>query len=314
MLDAIRQDGLVQMRMATGQAAKGRLVFVFRGRDAAEAWQGFVAERLPALQSLGWQQPDRRRFRASPGGSVGHCDMRVADAPGGRFSLDLGIEIDGARQPLLPILMRLRERGGMAAARIVDGEVVTSLDDGRILKLPAERITRLLAVMDDLIEAACRITGEKLELEAGEAPGVLDLEELVTTRWQDGAAIAAHVARFPRRRRDPDVAVPAELLGELAAVPAAGRQLAAAPAGRTALGGLLADDMGLGKTAQTIAHIVIEEAAGRLDRPALVVVPTSLVPNWTAELAPLRAASARGRAARPGPAREAAATSAACTS
>jgi SNF2 family DNA or RNA helicase len=52
-----------------------------------------------------------------------------------------------------------------------------------------------------------------------------------------------------------------------------------------ALGGLLADDMGLGKTAQTIAHIVIEEAAGRLDRPVLVVVPTSLVPNWTAELA-----------------------------
>ena len=43
--------------------------------------------------------------------------------------------------------------------------------------------------------------------------------------------------------------------------------------------------MGLGKTAQTIAHIAIEEAAGRMDRPALVVVPTSLVPNWTAELA-----------------------------
>ena len=41
------------------------------------------------------------------------------------------------------------------------------------------------------------------------------------------------------------------------------------------LGGLLADDMGLGKTAQTIAHIAIEEAAGRMDRPALVVVPTS---------------------------------------
>ena len=29
------------------------------------------------------------------------------------FSLDLGIEIDGARHPLLPILMRLSERGGM---------------------------------------------------------------------------------------------------------------------------------------------------------------------------------------------------------
>jgi SNF2 family DNA or RNA helicase len=51
------------------------------------------------------------------------------------------------------------------------------------------------------------------------------------------------------------------------------------------LSGFLADDMGLGKTAQTIAHIVIEQAEGRLLRPALIVVPTSLVANWTAELA-----------------------------
>ena len=51
------------------------------------------------------------------------------------------------------------------------------------------------------------------------------------------------------------------------------------------LGGFLADEMGLGKTAQTIAHIAAEDAAGRLDRPVLVVVPTSLVANWQAELA-----------------------------
>ena len=64
------------------------------------------------------------------------------------------------------------------------------------------------------------------------------------------------------------------------------------------LGGFLADDMGLGKTAQTIAHIAIEEAAGRLDRPALVVVPTSLVPNWTAELARFAPHLRVGRTAR----------------
>jgi SNF2 family DNA or RNA helicase len=51
------------------------------------------------------------------------------------------------------------------------------------------------------------------------------------------------------------------------------------------MAGLLADDMGLGKTAQTLAHIAVEHAAGRLDRPALVVVPTSLVANWMAEAA-----------------------------
>ena len=50
------------------------------------------------------------------------------------------------------------------------------------------------------------------------------------------------------------------------------------------LSGLLADDMGLGKTAQTIAHICVEKEEGRLSDPALVVVPTSLVPNWLNEL------------------------------
>jgi len=49
------------------------------------------------------------------------------------------------------------------------------------------------------------------------------------------------------------------------------------------LAGILADDMGLGKTAQALAHLLIEKRAGRLDRPALVVLPTSLVFNWRRE-------------------------------
>ena len=52
-----------------------------------------------------------------------------------------------------------------------------------------------------------------------------------------------------------------------------------------AMAGILADDMGLGKTAQTLAHIAVEDASGRLDRPVLIVVPTSLVANWVSEAA-----------------------------
>ena len=47
------------------------------------------------------------------------------------------------------------------------------------------------------------------------------------------------------------------------------------------LGGILADDMGLGKTAQALAHVLAEKEAGRLTRPALVVVPTSLPVSYT---------------------------------
>ncbi|WP_425331774.1 SNF2-related protein, partial [Pseudomonas syringae] len=38
------------------------------------------------------------------------------------------------------------------------------------------------------------------------------------------------------------------------------------------VGGVLADDMGLGKTLQTLAHLLMEKQAGRLDRPALAVM------------------------------------------
>jgi len=180
--------------------------------------------------------------------------------------------------------MRLRERGGMASARVIGGEVVTSLEDGRILKLPADRIARLLAVMDDLVEAAARTNGDSLTLDAAAAPNVLDLEDLVTTRWQDGAMIIEHVARFRAVSEIPEAPVPASFKADLRPYQQQGvnwlQHLR-----ENGQGGLLADDMGLGKTAQTIAHIAIEEASGRMDRPVLVVVPTSLVPNWSAELA-----------------------------
>jgi len=49
------------------------------------------------------------------------------------------------------------------------------------------------------------------------------------------------------------------------------------------LGGLLADDMGLGKTVQTLAHLLLEKVSGRMNRPSLVIAPTSLMVNWRME-------------------------------
>ena len=49
-------------------------------------------------------------------------------------------------------------------------------------------------------------------------------------------------------------------------------------------GGILADDMGLGKTLQALAHLLVEKEAGRLDRPSLLVAPTSVLGNWRAEV------------------------------
>ena len=281
--DTLREDGFVQMRVADGRSAKGRRVLVFRGPNSAEAWHRFVALRVPALRSLGWRSLIDRDFGPRVASTVGECNVLVGDAGPGSFSLELGIEIDGVRQPLLPILSRIIERGGMNAAQVVDGELITSLGDGRIVKLPAERIRLLLTVMGDLIEAAGRLTGDALVLPQCEAATVLELEDLLPTRWENAAAIEAYAGQF---RGQPDIA-PVELPVTFSAILRPYQQHGVEWLQHLAshgLNGFLADEMGLGKTAQTIAHIAVEHAAGRLDRPALIVVPTSLVANWTAEL------------------------------
>ena len=282
-LDALRQDGFSPMRIQD-PAGNGRMVFVHRGRDAPERWRSFVAHRVPVLQALGWRSQIDPDFGSRSVQSVGGCDVRVADAEAGSFSLDFGIEIDGARIPLLPILSRLLDQGGIDAAQIVEGELITSLDDGRILTLPVERIRRLLTVMADLIDAARRAADGRLMLPDTAAASVLDLEDLLVTRWENAAAIAAYAERFRGAAAILPATVPASFAATLRPYQQHGvdwlQHLRA-----HGLGGFLADDMGLGKTVQTIAHIVIEQDAGRLDRPALIVVPTSLVANWTAELA-----------------------------
>ncbi len=105
------------------------------------------------------------------------------------------------------------------------------------------------------------------------------------TRRGDTARIDGYLARM-REDETPlaELAAPASFRGELRPYQRQGlawlQNLRA-----NGLAGYLGDDMGLGKTAQTIAHIAVEQEEGRLTDPALIVVPTSLVPNWSAELA-----------------------------
>ncbi len=50
------------------------------------------------------------------------------------------------------------------------------------------------------------------------------------------------------------------------------------------LGACLADDMGLGKTIQLIAFLLVLKAEKRLQKPSLLVCPTSVLGNWQREL------------------------------
>ncbi len=107
--ELLRTDGFNQMRVAETGFAKGRIVHMFRGRDASERWQAFMNQRMPTLVALGWRNLIEKEFGPRTVQSVGEYDVRVTDLPSGtdgaaegEFSLDFGIEIDGAGSRCCP--------------------------------------------------------------------------------------------------------------------------------------------------------------------------------------------------------------------
>ena len=279
----------------------GRITFALT--DAQPDWPSFLYEVVPQLEREGWRVEVEDSFRHSVVDGGGEWSAELQEAGGWWFSLDLGIEVDGERVPLLPVLTsllgRLRDMGqrGELDALAHNGVVFGKLPDGRHLALPLERTKAILTTLVELYDPATVTAGGKLGISAGELASLAAVETATQLRWLSGDRLRALAERLARFSGIDQVTPPAGLKTELRPYQRDGLdwlQFLRA----YELGGILADDMGLGKTVQALAHILVEKREGRLDRPSLVVCPTSVVPNWLAEaerLAPeLRVLSLHG--------------------
>ena len=282
-LERLQRSGFAMMRAAAAGGERGARVFTFPGQNTAERWQAFVAGDLRMLEAEGWQIQLGADFGTRLVTAEDGWLAEVVDTGDGWFSLAMDIEIEGERVPLLPILTRLIAEG-VDAARVVDGRIHAALDGGRIVALPADRVARLIAIVAEMSEAGRLTEAGTMALPAAEAASLLDLDDVAVTQWENAAAIRAYASLLRSDGELPRVTPPPSFTAELRPYQQYGldwlQHLRA-----NAMAGILADDMGLGKTAQTLAHIAVEDASGRLDRPVLIVVPTSLVANWVSEAA-----------------------------
>src|SRR5215831_16433287 len=208
-LDRLAQCGLSMMRLAAESGARGARIFLFHGRDSAARWQEFIATVLPALENAGWQIEIAAEFGTRPVEAGSEWQADIADTEDGWFSLDMGIDVEGERVPLLPILVRLLEKGGIEGMPITDGRVHAPLDDGRLVALPAERDGKLLTIIAEMADAGRLTAAGAMVLPAAEAASVIDLQPLATTRWENAAAIRDYADKLrgggtpPRCRRHP---------------------------------------------------------------------------------------------------------------
>jgi SNF2 family DNA or RNA helicase len=256
------------------------------------AWLDVLLHDVPALRRAGWQVEVAASFPVQLAELDGDITAEIRESTGTDwFELHLGAVVDGERVDLVPALLGLIVSGNAAKLlqEVEDDQalpLLLPLPDGRLLTLPIARVRPVLATLLELHAGGAAAEG-RVRLQGRDAALLAELDAASAAAglvWQGGEALRGLGRALREHSGIPPVAVPASFATELRLYQQRGVDWMAF-LGAAGLGGVLADDMGLGKTVQALAHLTAEHAAGRLDRPALVVCPTSLVPNWSAEAA-----------------------------
>ncbi|UEX77450.1 DEAD/DEAH box helicase [Spiribacter halobius] len=255
-----------------------------RGTD----WLEVITRAVPELEAAGWRVETTAAF---PWRLVEPDDWYAdLDAESGNawFELELGVEVEGERHSLLPLLMQLIRRQPQAMSQrhldAVDPEASLLLDlgDGRLLPVPAARFVPILRTLSELYDPQADAEDGRLRLPALRAGALEALEAGAPLRWEGDEALRELGQRIAALGRIEPAEAPAGLQGALRGYQREGLGWLQALAAQ-GLGGVLADDMGLGKTIQVLAHLLREKEAGRAADPSLVVAPTSLLFNWERE-------------------------------
>ncbi|GAA1866969.1 DEAD/DEAH box helicase [Paeniglutamicibacter psychrophenolicus] len=239
----------------------------------------FITEALPALQALenlrvhiDGEQPEFEELTSNPLITISTENTETNDW----FDLGVEVAIDGNKVPFTELFQALAH-----------GDEYLMLPDGKYFALDRPEYEQLR-----------RLIEEARALSDATSDGTIRISKHQASLWEDLKDIATNVEASAAWKHS------TEGLSNILEV-----DHAPLPAGIDAtlrpyqlegfewlsflydngLGGVLADDMGLGKTLQTLALIQHakdnhDESTGKMP-PFLVVAPTSVVSNWTAEAA-----------------------------
>jgi len=252
-----------------------------------QAWLIFMQQPLQDLRAQEWQilMLPQFQFNLLP---VEQWYATLEESPSlDWFALELGIEVAGQSISLLPILLQLIRQ----SPKLLDPDYIAQRSDqdvvlvhisklGQRVALPYARIRPVLMTLGELYIREALTDDNTLRLPRQEAARLTELQAQ-GIEWHGGEGIQALAERLsqPLQSLCP---VPDGLNATLRDYQRDGltwlQNLM-----QIGMGGILADDMGLGKTLQTLAHILSEKNAQRLQQPALIIMPTSLIANWQDE-------------------------------
>ncbi|MBW8308421.1 MAG: DEAD/DEAH box helicase [Candidatus Paracaedibacteraceae bacterium] len=271
-------------------------VLVDGEQSIAHLAREFYLVHMPKFEEQGWTVKVDNSFPFRPIEMEGEWYANLNKALSTTtdwFDLELGMMIDGERVNILPLLVRmLREEGAKDQFKSAldskdGGAIYVPLDDGRLLPVPADKIRFIAQTLIELHDADSLTDDGKLRLSSWQSTQLVEIEaamQAAQMRWFGDEQVRELGAKLKDFTKITPVDIPTGLQCELRCYQSQGLSWLQFLRENN-LNGILADDMGLGKTVQALAHILKEKESGRMNRPILVVAPTSLMVNWRHESA-----------------------------
>jgi superfamily II DNA or RNA helicase len=257
------------------------------------AQEAFLYKTVPTLKAAGFEVVIDKTFPIELVVAVDDWYTEVHETTEfDWFNMEMGFVLDGEKINILPLLVKLIEKNADVftekyLSSLTSQNFNITLSSGQTIAVPAARIKGILATLTELYDSTSLDKSGFLSISRLRAAQLLELEKSMHAtqmRWLGGDNLRKLSEKLSNFTGIEPIKIPKQFLGTLRDYQKTGvnwlnflREYR--------LGGILSDDMGLGKTIQTLAHLLIEKQSGRMNKPCLIVAPTSLMENWRSESA-----------------------------
>jgi len=248
--------------------------------EKAQCWSSFLEKTIPELEQAGWIIEEDDSFKLDFQ-TIQDFDAEIEQTDHDWFQMSFKVTVNGESMPLLPLIVPVLEHYDLDNLPDI---VTIPIDDHQFINVDAEQIRPFLEILYELFDSLSFDDQGNGRVSRYDAALIADMNDHCYGLFSMKGG--EQLIETGRKLRDftglAEVPVPKGLKAELRDYQKTGlnwlqflREYHFA--------GILADDMGLGKTVQTLAHLLLEKESGRMEKPCLIIAPTSLMSNWKRE-------------------------------
>ncbi|MDF2576884.1 MAG: helicase [Chlamydiales bacterium] len=268
-------------------------IYSHRGEDPFHLASYFFLEEVPKLVKLGWIIEVDPSYPFQIEEHIDDWYTNIESSGVDWFELELGVMIDNERINILPLLAKMLNspKSSFSLESIGDMDddekIYIPQENGKYIPVAVGRFRNIISTLVELYDTDSLDSEGRLRMSRWQVASLAELyaaEKAAEMRWFGDQTLLRLGERLKSFQGIEQISIPKEVQCSLRPYQKTGVEWLQFLRSYE-LNGVLADDMGLGKTIQTITHIAIEKASGRMQQPILIIAPTSLMTNWRLEIA-----------------------------